>query len=237
MTELPLFPLPNIVVFPGMTLPLFIFEERYKRMVRLCVEQNQRRLVIVLAKQGASVSDSGVHEICYDVGSYADILSVAENPDGTFHILTHGQERCRVAVSRSESVGAGHAPLHFTRNLPYPLARDDPNLERLAAWDALEVFRSYSEVFFPTEVLEQIESALPDDLLFQASFICANLRAPAEARQRMLEAPSLIARFGAAQETMQALLKAHRRDAQDAGGALDEEGAEPSSGSGGTPQA
>jgi Lon protease-like protein len=232
VTELPLFPLPEVVVFPGMTLPLFIFEERYKRMVRLCVEQNQRRLVIVLAKQGARVNDGGVQDICYDVGSYADILSVAENPDGTFHILTHGQERCRVAISRSEPVGGGHPPLHFTHNLPYPLLRDDPNLERLAAWDALEVFRSYSEAFFPAEVLEQVESALPDDLLFQASFICANLRAPAEARQRMLEAPSLIARFGAAQETMQALLKVHQRktDHQNEGNTLDEGDAKPSSG-------
>lgn len=227
-----------------MTLPLFIFEERYKRMVRMCVEQNQRRLVIVLAKPRARVHDGGVQEAVHEVGSFVDILSVAENPDGTFQILTHGQGRCRVALSHTEPVGSDHAPLHFTRNLPYPLERDDPNLERLAAWDALEVFRSYSEVFFSAETVEQIEGALPDDLLFQASFICANLRAPAEARQRMLEAPSLVGRFSVAQETMQALLAAHARE----GGAGDgdenkdgeagrEEGGAGVDGQKGTPQA
>ena len=50
MAKLPLFPLPETVVFPGMTLPLYIFEERYKRMVKDCVESNQRRLVIVLSQ-------------------------------------------------------------------------------------------------------------------------------------------------------------------------------------------
>lgn len=197
-----------------MTLPLFIFEERYKRMVKTCVEQNQRRVVIVLAKPRARVNDGGVDDPVFEVGSFVDILSVAENPDGTFNILTHGQGRCRVKVNRSEQVkndNGDTSPLLFTENLPYPLERDDPNLERLAAWDALEVFRTYATTFFSAEVLEQVENALPDDLLFQASFICANLRVPSEARQRMLEAPSLIGRFTTAQEVMQSLLEAHRQ--------------------------
>lgn len=205
MTDLPLFPLPELVVFPGMTLPLYIFEERYRRMVRDCVESNQRRIVLVLAQPVPEISDSSELQGIMHVGSYVDILSVMENADGTFHILTHGQGRCRVKPSRSEAVSAADGAvsyLHYTEDQPYPLERSDPNSERLAAWDALEVFHKYAERFFADTAREQLEEALPDDLLFQSSFICANVRLAASARQELLEAPSLIRRFSAAQRLM-----------------------------------
>lgn len=206
MTDLPLFPLPELVVFPGMTLPLYIFEERYRKMVRECVEANQRRIVLALAGAKARISDAPELHGVAQVGTFVDILSVMENADGTFHVLTHGQGRCRVKPSRSEPVPATDGTvgqLHYTEDLPFPLERTDPNSERLAAWDALEVFREYAERFFADTAREQIEEALPDDLLFQASFICANVRLAAEARQELLEVPSLVGRFGAVQRSMQ----------------------------------
>lgn len=211
MTDLPLFPLPELVVFPGMTLPLFIFEERYRRMVQECVETSQRRIVLVLAPPVQKISDAPELQGIAGVGSYVDILSVMENADGTFHILTHGQERCRVKPARSERVPTADGAvsyLHYTEDLPYPLGRSDPNSERLAAWDALEVFREYAGRFFAESAREQIEEALPDDLLFQASFICANVRLGASARQALLEAPSLVDRFALAQRLMREQLSA-----------------------------
>lgn len=215
MTAVPLFPLPELVVFPGMTLPLFIFEERYRKMVRDCVAANRRRIALVLAEPGARVFAElpGVAAI----GSFVDILSVLENPDGTFNILTHGRERCRVRPAPSETVVAPDGTvgqLYYTEEVPYPLGRGDPNSERLAAWDAIEVFRDYARTFFAEEVQGQLEEALPDDLLFQASFICANLRLPADERQELLEAPSLIERFGAAQRRMREQLVDGRASAE-----------------------
>lgn len=211
MTDLPLFPLPELVVFPGMTLPLFIFEERYRRMVQECVEANQRRIVLVLAPPVQKISDASELQGIAEVGSYVDILSVMENADGTFHILTHGQGRCRVKPARSERIPTADGAvsyLHYTEDLAYPLERSDPNRERLAAWDALEVFREYAERFFADTAREQIEEALPDDLLFQASFICANVRLEVPARQALLEAPSLVDRFALAQRLMREQLSA-----------------------------
>lgn len=203
--DLPLFPLPELVVFPGMTLPLFIFEERYRKMVKTCVETNQRRIVIVMASQTPALDDSATGLTTAAVGSFVDILSVMENADGTSNILTHGQGRCHVKLSRSETVAAADGSLsylHYSEDLPYPLERSDPNAEQLAAWDALEIFREYAHRFFTEDAQAQLEEALPDDLLFQASFICANLRLGADARQQLLEAPSLGERFGTAQQLM-----------------------------------
>ena len=193
-----------------MTLPLFIFEERYRKMIRDCVESNQRRVALVLAGPEAQISDVPELQGIAAVGSFVDILSVMENADGTFNVLTHGQERCRIELGPSENVTAPDgsvSQLHYTEDLPYPLGRDDPNQERLAAWDALEVFRDYARTFFAEGAQAQIEEALPDDLLFQASFICANLRLSASVRQELLEAPSLIARFGVAQRRMEEQLR------------------------------
>ena len=195
-----------------MTLPLFIFEARYRKMIRDCVEENQRRIALVLAGPEAQISDVPELQGIAEVGSFVDILSVMENADGTFNVLTHGQERCYIRFSHSEDVTAPDGStdqLHYTEDLPYPLERDDPNRERLAAWDALEVFQRYAQAFFAEGAQAQLEEALPEDLLFQASFICANLRLPAQARQELLEVPSLVGRFGAAQRRMEEQLRGY----------------------------
>lgn len=220
MTDLPLFPLPELVVFPGMTLPLYIFEERYRKMVRECVETNERRIVLTLAQPSSQISDSTELQGIVYVGSYVDILSVMENADGSFHILTHGQGRCHVRPSRSEAVSTADGVvsyLHYTEDEPYPLGRSDPNSERLAAWDALEVFYSYAERFFADTARDQLEEALPDDLLFQASFICANMRLAAPARQTLLEAPTLVERFSIADRLMRKQLESDPQPFEAAG--------------------
>ena len=188
-----------------MTLPLYIFEERYQKMVKTCLETNQRRIVIVMATPPPEMGDLPDIPQTAKIGTFVDILSVMENADGTANILAHGQGRCHVELSRSESVPTAEGKLsylHYSDSRPYPLERTDPNLEQVAAWDALEVFRDYARMFFTDDAQKQLEEALPDDLLFQASFICANLRLEAEARQQLLEAPSLSERFAAAQRLM-----------------------------------
>jgi ATP-dependent Lon protease len=215
--KFPLFPLPETVVFPGMTLPLFIFEERYKQMIKDCVDNDQRRIAIVLAKPQADISD--VTASTHVVGSVTDILSVSENPDGTYYILVHGQERCRIGNIDNQSrtyLSIDHRP--------YKLERGDPNVEQVTAWDAIETFREYAKVFFTFDALKQIEDSLPEELIYQASFICANIRIPAEERQILLEAPSLIDRFRYAQKLMRERIAAHDPANDDGTDALNDDG-------------
>ncbi|HSC77648.1 MAG TPA: LON peptidase substrate-binding domain-containing protein [Candidatus Acidoferrales bacterium] len=86
---LPLFPL-EIVLLPGASMPLHIFEPRYRLMTRLCREQ-QREFGIILAR-GEGVAR---------VGCTAEIVQlVKEYPDGRSDILTVGRRRFRLnAVS------------------------------------------------------------------------------------------------------------------------------------------
>lgn len=192
MTRLPLFPLPETVVFPGLLIPLFIFEERYKQMIRelLGHDEGERRFVITLAGP-----EPGMYR---GVGGYVDLLAASENPDGTFNIVCRGGERCRVS-----EVGLGEGKLYYSiPDQPLPLERSDPGLEAVAAWDAMEAFRSYVAGKADPRALEQAIANLPEDPLYQASFLCVNLRVPAADRQALLEAPSLVARLELAQRLM-----------------------------------
>ncbi len=208
MAEVPLFPL-EVVVFPGMTVPVHVFEERYKRLVRVALERERKRFAVVLVTHNAPIRDTPVPVA--EMGALVDILSVEENRDGSFDLLVHGQERCGVAVLRREDVeepGDGHRPLFFVEDEPAPVQRDDPNQERVAAWDALDAFRRYARAFFAEGALEQIEANLPEDPLYQASFICANMRVPLASRQVLLEARSLSERFELARKMMDEQLSA-----------------------------
>jgi ATP-dependent Lon protease len=192
MSRLPLFPLPETVVFPGLLIPLFIFEERYKQMTRdlLAQEEGHRRFVITLAGP-----EAGMYR---KVGGYVELLAASENPDGTFNIVCRGGERCRVSEAGLEEGKLYHS----IPDQPFPLERSDPGLEAIAAWDAIEAFRAYVAGKADPKALEQAIASLPEDPLYQASFLCVNLRVPAADRQALLEAPSLVARFELAQKLM-----------------------------------
>lgn len=201
-----MFPL-GIVVFPGMTVPLHVYEERYKRLVRHAISLDEPRFVI--APPPADVLEDDGSTRPGEVGTIVEVLDASENVDGTFRLLGHGRERCRLRNVREESVsepGVGARPLWFAEVEPWPLERGDPNEERLAAWDALEAFERYGDRFFAAQARAQATEAMPGDPLYQASFVCANLRLPNDQAQRLLEAGSLVDRFRAARVAIDARL-------------------------------
>ncbi len=191
-------------------MPLYIFEERYKRLISLCLAHERPRFVITLAKAGEVIRDEETP--FHQVGTVVHILQVSQNPDGTYNILGHGQERCLIEVVDREDVkelDGSSRPLFYTEDTDLSLQRSAPNEERLAAWDALETFQRYAKQFFAFQAAQQIEEVMPEDLVYQASFICANIRVAPDSRQVLLEAPSLVARFQLAQKLMLERITAH----------------------------
>ena len=92
MLELPLFPL-NTVLFPGMPLSLHIFEERYRQMIRLCLD-TQQPFGVVLIRQG--VEALGPLAEPHNIGCTAQITRMEPLDDGCMNILTAGRERFRI---------------------------------------------------------------------------------------------------------------------------------------------
>lgn len=86
--ELPLFPL-NTVLFPGQVLPLHIFEERYRLMIRRCLAEDLP-FGVVLIRRG---EETGGHAEPHSVGTMARIIESTHLANGTMNIVTVGVER------------------------------------------------------------------------------------------------------------------------------------------------
>src|SRR4051812_43493059 len=89
--ELPLFPL-NTVLFPGMPLPLHIFESRYREMITVC-SRDERPFGVVLIREGQEVGEPAEP---FTVGTMARIVGVDRLPDGRMNIVTVGTQRFRL---------------------------------------------------------------------------------------------------------------------------------------------
>lgn len=90
--EIPLFPLKNVVLFPGMVLPLHIFEMRYREMINRCIDE-RLSFGVVLIKDGQEV---GAAAVPHTVGTLAKILRVERLDDGCMNITAIGVERFQV---------------------------------------------------------------------------------------------------------------------------------------------
>jgi uncharacterized protein len=94
---LPLFPL-NTVLFPGVVMPLHIFEDRYRSLVRDLIAlppSHDREFGVVAIKVGYEVGERGVHTI-QRVGCAALVTQVTANDDGTYEIIVIGRRRFHV---------------------------------------------------------------------------------------------------------------------------------------------
>ena len=91
--RLPLFPL-GLVLFPGLVLPLHVFEDRYRVLVRELLElpEDERVFGVVAIRQGREVGADGVTAL-HEIGCTAVLRRVDELPDGRFDLLTVGAER------------------------------------------------------------------------------------------------------------------------------------------------
>ena len=90
--ELPLFPL-NTVLCPGIALPLHVFEERYRSLVRHCLETTSP-FGVVLIKQGREV---GAGAISFTgIGTIAEIRDAGSYDDGRYDLLVVGTRRFEI---------------------------------------------------------------------------------------------------------------------------------------------
>jgi Lon protease-like protein len=89
--DLPLFPL-GTVLLPSMTLPLHIFEPRYRQMIAACL-QHDRRFGVVLIREGEEVGETALP---FDVGTVAEIIASTRLPDGRMNLIAEGRQRFRI---------------------------------------------------------------------------------------------------------------------------------------------
>ena len=91
---LPLFPLPQAVLFPGAVLPLHVFEPRYKAMIRDCLASHRALSVVQIAD--ADALDEHGHPGIATIAGVGTIIDHAELSEGRFNILVRGRGRVRL---------------------------------------------------------------------------------------------------------------------------------------------
>ncbi|MCB2052120.1 MAG: LON peptidase substrate-binding domain-containing protein, partial [Novosphingobium sp.] len=99
MTLLPLLPLRDIVVFPGMVVPLFVGRE--KSVAALEEVMSGDKDIFLLAQLDPSCNNPDRDDL-YDVGVIAQVLQLLKLPDGTVRVLVEGKQRARIEAMREE---------------------------------------------------------------------------------------------------------------------------------------
>ncbi|OKH19242.1 LON peptidase substrate-binding domain-containing protein [[Limnothrix rosea] IAM M-220] len=170
--ELPLFPLPEVVLFPSRPLPLHVFEFRYRIMMNTILEHDRRFGVLMVDPVDGSIAN---------VGCCAEIVHCEKLPDGRMKMLTIGQQRFRV--------------LDYVREKPYRVGlvewiEDDPmsgNLSTLAV-DAKQILMDV--VSLSAKLADQpleLPDELPDLPRELSYWIAGSLYGVAEEQQALLE--------------------------------------------------
>ncbi len=177
MEELRLFPL-NTVLYPGMPLPLRIFEERYKLMIGECLDKEEP-FGVILIKEGPEV---GGPAAVYNVGVAARIDEVEHHEEGRMSISTTGERRFRL--------------LEVIQDIPYMKGAAEYLDEDLGedAEDhypqASEMFGSYIQLLTSLGGGWLVNTEVPAEPLSLSYTIAHYLELPRIAQQRLLEIPT-----------------------------------------------
>lgn len=170
--ELPLFPLPELVLFPRVKLPLHIFEYRYRIMMNTILQGDRRFGVLMVDPMDSRVAN---------VGCCAEVIHHQRLPDDRMKVMTIGQQRFRV--------------LEFVREKPYYVGLvewiEDQPTDRELRGLATDVDQLLHDVIHLSAKLTSQDIELPDDipdLPTELSYwIAGNLKGAALEQQALLE--------------------------------------------------
>ncbi|MFD4152852.1 LON peptidase substrate-binding domain-containing protein [Streptomyces hydrogenans] len=208
--RLPLFPL-NAVLFPGLVLPLNVFEERYRAMMRALLDiddSEPRRFAVVAIRDGHEVAPTAPGmpdptalpekgpaagfgpdplKSFHPVACVADAASIRQRGDGSYEVMVTGTTRVRLL-----SVDAGGPFLTAeTEELP---EKPGDEAEALAE-GVLQAFRAYQKRLAGARERSLTTTELPDDPSVVSYLVAAAAQVDVPTKQRLLEAPDTTARL------------------------------------------
>lgn len=184
--DIPLFPLPNLVLFPHVLVPLHIFEERYKLMITTCIERDEVFGLVLLRSGADTESEDTIHR----VGVTARIVQAERLENGRMNILTEGESRFRIRrLTQEEPYWKGSVDLF----------EDDESHHSIESlYDQVsELYRKVAALGAKVSSSEEPEAVFPDsptELSYMISYV---LDLDSEAKQKLLEMTSTAERLRA----------------------------------------
>ncbi|RHW25163.1 peptidase S16 [Nocardioides immobilis] len=201
MTDrIPMFPL-NSVVFPGVTVPLHVFEDRYRALMHhlLRIDDPADRVFgSVAIREGYEVGDHGAQSL-FRVGVRLQLSEAEVRPDGTFDIVAVGRDRIRLdRLDRGDLFPVGEVD-----DLPEPEVRVPEELVVLAR----ATFTAYRQALGEISA-DPYRGALPTDTTYLSWVLAACAPLPMSERQQLLEASDAEERLVLVTELLRGELRA-----------------------------
>jgi ATP-dependent Lon protease len=179
LTEVPLFPLPNVVLLPRAVLPLHIFEPRYREMMRYALK-GSRVIGMALLDGDWKHRYHGCPSIC-DVICVGRIVTHEQLDDGRFNLLLEGRLRGRI-VEEDRSLSFRRAkvePIAETRIFEVDIEDERRRLGAICARPklagtslALQLSKLVTMPIRTSEVADVMAFSLIDDVIFKQRLLC-----------------------------------------------------------------
>jgi uncharacterized protein len=206
--ELPLFPL-NTVLFPGMTMQLHVFEDRYRALVHHLLtipDRTQRLFGVVAIREGYEVGSHGVQSL-HRVGCVAQMTTVEPADDGRFDIEIVGRERFRlVSLDASGPYLVGQVDTMADTGDPATRPGHGPE-EAVRTRETFDTYRARLSELRGAEVLD-VE--LPEDPVYLSYTLAATCLLTLRERQALLETGSAEERLVMLRHAMREEMRAVR---------------------------
>ena len=187
---LPLFPL-GTVLFPGLLLPLHIFEDRYRQLVRDLMDAPEpRQFGVIAIRQGRETGVDGIQAL-HEIGCAATLRQVNALEDGRYDVVTVGAQRFRLTgLDDSKPYLQGQVEL-LTEETGGPAAAATAGP---AVWD---LFRAYLSALAARGVTQVSTLKRPDDPVTLSDLIGASMIIDLGDRQALLAEPDALRRLAA----------------------------------------
>ncbi len=189
--RLPLFPL-GTVLFPGLVLPLHVFEQRYRDLVQdlLALPEPERQFGVVAIRQGREVGADGVTAL-HEVGCTAALRTAQEHPDGTYDVVT-------VGAGLFHLDGLVHDRSYLVGDVTFrPDALGDADEAAVLAGSVRVGFAAYVAALSAAGAGVAELPELPEDPLVLGHLVAATALLDLDERQALLAAPDGVARLRA----------------------------------------
>ncbi|WP_420595557.1 LON peptidase substrate-binding domain-containing protein [Deinococcus sp.] len=187
--QIPLFPLPNFVLFPGQVVPLYVFEQRY-RILLARVQQSGEAFGMTQILTPSTEDPRPLEARLALIGTLAHLREVAPHEDGTSSIMVVGGERFEIQGLNTDE------PYLSAEVAMRPMQEETG--DTTATIHTALGSRLLSDLLrLRPEASDAIREHAPTEPLLLASFASALLPLSGEERQLALEAPTLTERLEA----------------------------------------
>ena len=160
-SSLPIFPLPTVVLFPNVFLPLHIFEPRYRQMTADALA-GDRLIGMVLLRPGHDADYEGRPPV-YSVGCTGLITHAEKLDDGRFNLVLRGLDKFTILGEEDPAIGQ-----LYRRAIISPIDETIPQADRAPLKDARHMLQELLEPLFEGTMESRLPQNMPDDDLINA---------------------------------------------------------------------